>query len=177
MDAFQEGRTYAGESRLVTEGVIIQETRTSLYERGSGILVRPGNPLNIQKFEDLAKPGVRILVVQGAGQTGMWEDMASFAGLVPEIRANIFVIAGDGADAIQKWNTVSTLDAWITYESWGYRLPDTTDLITVKEKLKVYRGTPIAITNSTDERETAQAFLQFLLTSEAHEIFIRWGWR
>jgi accessory colonization factor AcfC len=68
-------------------------------------------------------------------------------------------------------------DAWITYESWGYRLPDTTDLITVKEKFKVYRGTPIAITNSTDQRETAEAFLQFLRTPEVHAIFIKWGWR
>jgi Bacterial extracellular solute-binding protein len=56
-------------------------TRTELYTRGAVILVRKGNPKNIAEFKDLARPGVKIVDVNGAGQVGLWEDIASLAGV------------------------------------------------------------------------------------------------
>jgi len=47
-------------------------TRTSLYIRPAGILVRPGNPKKIKSLKDLTKDGVRIVDVNGAGQLGLW---------------------------------------------------------------------------------------------------------
>ncbi|MCY7371108.1 MAG: hypothetical protein LH479_09635 [Polaromonas sp.] len=41
-----------------------------LYLRLVAILVRPGNPKKIRRFRDLLKPGVKVLTVAGAGQTG-----------------------------------------------------------------------------------------------------------
>lgn len=38
--------------------------------------MRKGNPKNIKGFKDLAKSGVKVLVTHGAGQVGMWEDIA-----------------------------------------------------------------------------------------------------
>ncbi len=40
----------------------------------------------------------------------------------------------------------------------------------------VYRGTPIAITSITDQKQDAQHFIQFLLSNEGHRIFKKWGW-
>lgn len=176
MDAFQEGRTYAGDARLVTEGLILEATRASTYVRGSGILVRPGNPLGISSLADLAQPGINILVVHGAGQIGLWEDMAAQAEIVPEIRANITLIAADGAQAIEFWNTHPEINAWITWESWHNRLPDTTELVTVDEAVKIYRGTPIAVLARSQQPQLAQEFIEFLHTAEVRQIFIRWGW-
>lgn len=58
-----------------------------LYLRPAAILVRPGNPKNIQGFRDLLAPNVRILTVAGAGQTGLWEDVAGRTGDIAMVRA------------------------------------------------------------------------------------------
>lgn len=60
-------------------------TREELYVRASGILVRKGNPKKIKTLDDLARPGIRLLDVEGAGQLGMWEDMAGTAALIDGI--------------------------------------------------------------------------------------------
>ena len=48
----------------------------ALYLRPAAILVHPGNPEHIMGVADLLNPGHRILVVDGAGQQGLWEDVA-----------------------------------------------------------------------------------------------------
>ena len=65
----------------------------ALYLRPVAILIRPGNPKRIRGFRDLLKPGVKILTVAGAGQTGLWEDVAGRTGKIEMVRAfrkNIF---------------------------------------------------------------------------------------
>src|SRR5258706_293591 len=56
-----------------------------LYLRPSSILVRPDNPGHIHGLSDLFRPGHRILVVEGAGQTGLWEDMAGRSGGIGDV--------------------------------------------------------------------------------------------
>ena len=51
-----------------------------LFLRPATILVRPGNPGHITGVADLLKPGHRVLVVNGAGQQGLWEDVAGRLG-------------------------------------------------------------------------------------------------
>ena len=58
-----------------------------LYLRPVAILVRPGNPKKIAGFRDLLKPGVKVLTVAGAGQTGLWEDVAGRTGDIGMVRA------------------------------------------------------------------------------------------
>ncbi|WP_313464954.1 substrate-binding domain-containing protein, partial [Achromobacter sp.] len=57
----------------------LRDART-LYLRPSAILVRPGNPKGISGFKDLLKPGIKVMAVSGAGQTGLWEDVAGRLG-------------------------------------------------------------------------------------------------
>lgn len=58
-----------------------------LYLRPAAILVRPGNPKNIRSFRDLLAPNVKLLTVAGAGQTGLWEDVAGRTGDIAMVRA------------------------------------------------------------------------------------------
>ena len=51
-------------------------TIAPLYLRPSAGLVRPGNPRHVAGIGDLLQPGNRILVVNVAGQQGLWEDVA-----------------------------------------------------------------------------------------------------
>ena len=58
-----------------------------LYLRPAAILVRPGNPRNIRGFRDLLAPNIKVLTVAGAGQTGLWEDVAGRTGDIAMVRA------------------------------------------------------------------------------------------
>lgn len=69
------------------------------------------------------------------------------------------------------------LDAWISYESWHYRLKDTTDLVRLPVRGKLCRGTPVVVTETTDNRHLAEDFVKFLQTAQTHRVFRKWGWK
>lgn len=157
-------------------GLIDSSTRTELYKRGAGILVRKGNPKKITSLKDLTKPGIKILDINGAGQLGMWEDLAGKQNLIGGIQKNISKSFPNTALAINVWKTDNSYDAIISYISWHLRLKDVSELVKIPVAQTVYRGTPIAITTITNQRKEAEQFIQFLLSNEAHNIFKIWGW-
>lgn len=152
-------------------------TRVSLFDRSAGILVRPGNPKQIRALKDLARNGMQIVDVNGAGQLGLWEDLAGRQGLIRDIQRNIRVSVDSSADAIALWKARPELDAWITYESWHYRLPDVTHLVRFPAAERLYRGTPIAITQRSAGEAEAAALIAHLRSADCHAEFRRWGWR
>ena len=177
-DVIYGGAEYMLSQFMTDHSCIVSDVaRTSLYRRAGGILVRKGNPKRITSLSDLAREGIRLLEVNGDGETGLWEDMAGKQGLIPGIQKNIAVSVGTSAAAITAWNSTPELDAWITFESWHYRLPDVTDLVSLPESERVYRGTPVAATTFYKNKESARSFIQFLLTEQCHAVFQKWGWR
>jgi len=161
------------------EGRIDEGTITSLYLRPSAILVRPGNPKAIRDLPDLARPGLRVLVVQGAGQMGMWEDMAGKQGdigLVRALRKNIVLHAANSAAAKQAWTETPDLDAWIIYNIWQVANPKLADLVTVGKDHTIYRSSGVALTRKGKESPVPARFAAFLESKEGAAIFRKWGW-
>jgi accessory colonization factor AcfC len=158
-------------------GMIDNSSRTELYKRGAGILVRKGNPKHITSLKDLTKKGIRILDINGAGQLGLWEDLAGKQNLIGGIQKNISRSFPNTAMAIDAWKTDESYDAIISYSSWYLRLKDVAQLVEIPAAQTVYRGTPIAITQLTNQRKDAEQFIQFLLSDERHSIFKKWGWQ
>ena len=161
------------------EGRIAQGTIVSLYLRPSAILVRPGNPKAIRDLPDLAKPSMRVLVVQGSGQTGMWEDMAGKQGdigLVRALRQNIVSHAPNSAVAKQTWIENPEIDAWIIYNIWQIANPKLADLVTVGKDHTVYRSCGVALTKRGKESPIPARFAAFLQSKEGAAIFRKWGW-
>ena len=95
---------------------IDKSTRTELYSRDAVIFVRRGNPKKIAEFKDLAQPGIKIVDVTGAGQVGLWEDIASLAG-VADLQKQIALSVTSSAAAVSAWKADPSLDAWITFRS------------------------------------------------------------
>lgn len=157
-------------------GLMDSTTRTELYKRAAGILVRPGNPKQIKTLKDLTKPGINILEITGAGQLGMWEDLAGKQNLIGGIQKNIKGAFANTALAIDAWKSDNKYDAVIIFASWYLRLKDVSQLIKIPVAQTVYRGTPIAITAITNKKDKAQQFIQFLKSNSGHAIFKKWGW-
>ena len=80
------------------------------------------------------------------------------------------------AEAIEKWKTAPALDAWITFQSWHYRLKEITDLVNLPKEETAYRGTAAVATNFHKNKASARTFLEFLKTPECHGVFRKWGW-
>lgn len=161
------------------EGRIDPSTVESLYLRPSAILVRPGNPKGFRDLPDLAKAGVKVLVVQGAGQTGMWEDMAGKPGdirMVRALRKNIVLHAPNSGAAKEAWVARPEIDAWIIYNIWQVANPKLADLVPVSERYVVYRSSGIALSKKGAARPVAREFVAFLQSKEGAAIFQKWGW-
>jgi accessory colonization factor AcfC len=154
-------------------------TATPLYLRPSSILVRPGNPAHIAGLADLLDPNHRILVVNGSGQQGLWEDVAKRLGdigTVRAFRANIAKVVKTSAEAKKAWEEDKTLDAWLIWGIWQVANPTLADQVEIEPQYRIYRDTGIAMTHKGLDRPEAKAFMTFLSSPEGAAIFAKWGW-
>lgn len=176
---------YSGSEYMMTdfihlmEGRIDASTVTPLYLRPSAILVRPGNPKSIRHFTDLLKPGMKVLVVQGAGQTALWEDVAGRQGSLETVRAfrkNIVAFAANSAEAKKAWMEKPEIDAWLIWNIWQIADPKISDLVSMGPDYVIYRDCGIALTEKGKKGPWARRFADFLLSAEGGRIFAKWGW-
>lgn len=150
-----------------------------LYLRPSAILVRPGNPRKITGLKDLLAQGHKVLVVNGAGQNGLWEDMAGRLGDIASVRAlrkNIAGFAKTSAEARKMWTDDASYDAWIIWNIWQVSNPTLADLVQVEPQYRIYRHVGIVPTTAGKSRKDATAFIDFLNSAEGKTIFEKWGW-
>jgi len=160
-------------------GLIDAATIRTLYLRPSAILVRPGNPKQIRGVRDLTRAGIKILVVEGAGQVGMWEDVAGRTGdvrLVDGIRRNIAFFAANSGEAKKLWNSDLSYDVWLIWTIWQKEDPAAADLIPTEKENTIYRSCGIATTTRSENKVLAKEFSDFLQSAEGQEIFVKWGW-
>lgn len=176
---------FSGSETMMTDFVTAMEGRIEaakvepLYLRAASILVRPGNPGKLRGMADLFKPGRRILVVNGAGQNGLWEDMAGRTGDIDKVRSlrkNIVVYARNSAEARQAWIDDPTLDAWIIWNIWQFANPKLADIVPVEEPYRIFRDTGVVISKVGSEDKDAERFVNFLQSTDGAAIFARWGW-
>lgn len=150
-----------------------------LYLRAAAILVRSGNPTGITGIKDLFKPGHRILVVNGAGQQGLWEDVAGRTGDIGSVRAfrkNIVRYAPNSATARDAWTQDTTIDAWLIWTIWQVANPKLADQVAIEPEYRIYRDTSVALTRAGEVKTEAGEFARFLEGSDGQRIFAKWGW-
>lgn len=177
---------YSGSETMMTDFVVALEPQVShrdvtpLYLRPLAMLVRPGNPRRIRAFEDLLRPGVSVLVVNGAGQNGAWEDAAGRKGdirTVSRLRSNIAAHARNSAEAKATWVADQSIDVWLIWNIWQVASPDLADVIPIAPEYAVYRDAGIAVTTRGKEKPQAQKFVNFLQSPAGAAIFSKWGWK
>ncbi len=159
---------------------IVKESIEPLYLRAAAIVVRSGNPKNIQGFKDLARNNHKVLVTHGAGQVGLWEDIAGRSGdieLLKSVRKNIVTYAANTAVAKEAWMKDSRYDAWVVYNIWGVANPDLGQLVSIEPELVIYRDTGIALTQQGSVNKEATQFVQFLKSNQGKVIFQKYGWK
>lgn len=165
---------------IAAHGSIVADSVVPLYLRPSGILVRKGNPENITGVADLVSRDLGVMVVEGAGQVGMWEDVVGRMGDIAAITAfrdNVDVFAPNSADALKMWKENTTLDAFLIWNHWQIENAEVADLVATEPELTIYRDTSIALTEKGRDNPEAAAFVDFLKSDAGAEIFAQHGWQ
>ena len=119
------------------------------------------------------------MVVNGAGQNGLWEDVAGRLGdiaTVKAFRANVVRFAANSAEARQAWVDDRTIDAWLIWSIWQVANPTIAEQVQVEPEYRIYRDAGVALTIRGGAKPEARAFAAFLASAEGAAIFRRWGW-
>jgi len=173
-DIFSSGAEYILDD-AEDRGLIIKGSRKSLGYRRSVIIVPVGNPAKIASLKDLCWKDVRIGIAVEGCLKGVWDDVASKAGLTDQIRRNIThhadacgslmsLIHSDKVDAIFGWNAFQGV--------W----PDTCEIIELPQNLQVFRSTVAGIVSYSANVRLSESFIDFLTSVATRKIYADYGW-
>jgi sulfate/thiosulfate transport system substrate-binding protein len=184
-------------TRLVKAG-LVSDTWADNAHKGLisksvvSLIVRKGNPKGIHTWDDLLKPGIKVLTpnpfTSGAAK---WNIMAAYGaksggGEDPDkglaylrelITKHVTAQDKSGREALQDFASGNG-DVLISYENEAltaqkkgqqvdYVIPDQTILI----------ENPIAVVSKSKHPEQARAFLDYALSAPAQQKFADWGYR
>jgi sulfate/thiosulfate-binding protein len=153
-------------------------------------LVRKGNPLHIQTWDDLVKPGVKVITPNPASSgSAKWNILAAWAHareanggsdakaeeFVTKLLHNTVALPGSGSDALASF-LAGNGDVLLAYENDSIEAKaagDDVDYIVPNDTLLIEN--PAAVT--TDASSKAQDFLDFQLSKEGQTLYAKAGFR
>lgn len=158
------------------------------------IVVRPGNPIGIADFSDLARPGLELLhatpVLSGGGDWSLFAeygsawlasgDQAAAEEQVLAIWANVQIV-GSSARAAMTLFELGTGDALVTYEQDALLAQARGVPLEIVRPARTIQAQHVALlvdaNVSRTERPVAEAFLQFLTGPEGQQALGRYHLR
>ena len=160
------------------DGVVESESIKIIAYLIPAILVQEGNPKNIQALSDLAKPGIKV----GIGNpeavcVGLYAiGILDHNNLLTDVGRNI-VTQAESCEKTATLLSLKSVDAvlgWHVFHNWD---PDNIDVVYLKpEQLPRIAYIPAAISTFTKDRDSAQEYIEFLLSKQGQEIFQKWGY-
>ena len=156
-------------------GLVVKGSRKSMGLRRSVIIVPIGNPAKIVSINDLCKENVRIGIATDGCLKGVWDDVASKAGLTDQIRRNITHHA-DACGSLMGLIHQEKVDAILGWNAFQSVWPDTCEIIELPSDLQVFRSTVVAMVSYTKDAELSQKFINFLTSDEVRKIYSDYGW-
>jgi sulfate/thiosulfate-binding protein len=154
--------------------------------------VRPGNPENIQTWDDLLKEGIEVITPNPFTSGGaQWNIMAAYGAQLEQgasdeeaidylrdlflnhvpvqdksARESLQTFAGGKGDVLLAYEN-EAIFAQQAGQALDYVVPDQTILI----------ENPVAVVSTSESPEVAQAFVDYLYTPEAQAVFASKGYR
>lgn len=166
-------------TKAVQAGLVKKESiRTAAY-LVPAINVKPGNPENIKSLADLSRPGLRIGIARpeqvclGLYAIELLEHNELLESVVPNIVAT-FESCAKTASAI----AIMDLDAvigWREFQSWEPQRIESI-LIAHPEIIPRVGAIPIAVTTITKDPALANAFIDFVCSTQGKEFFQKRGY-
>jgi sulfate transport system substrate-binding protein len=183
-------------TRLVDDG-IVDKTWNRNPQKGIVtdsvvvLAVRKGNPKGIESFEDLAKPGVKVITPNPFTSGGArWNVMAIYGSQIVQGKSeqqatdflgqvfeNVVVQDKAARDALQTFASGKG-DVLVAYENEAIAAQQKgidLDYVIPDQTIKIEN--PIAVTKRASSPEKAKAFVSYLESPPAQKIFASKGYR
>jgi sulfate/thiosulfate-binding protein len=155
------------------------------------LMVRKGNPKNIQTWDDLIEDDVEVLVPNPFTSGGAkWDIMAAYGAALEQGKSedeakdyltklfdHVPVLDKSARESLQTFSSGKG-DVLVGYENeaiLAQQQGEEIDYVVPDETLLIQN--PVAVDNESEEPEKARAFVDFLYTPEAQEIFAGKGYR
>jgi len=136
------------------------------------IITPKGNPAKVTKIEDFARPGVKVSLGDPAAcAIGIWHEKTfKKAGIWDKVKANQVHSAKcipEVATAVQQ----KVADASIVWATTAVLYLKDLDIIPIEPQYRGFVNLPIATLTTSKHPEMARKIKDFILSSEAKEIF------
>ena len=183
-------------TKLVKAGLVASDWNSGQYkgmvtDSVVTFMVRKGNPKNIKSWADLIKPGVKVVTPNPfSSGSARWNLMAAYGSqikagkssqqaldYVQAMLKNAVAQPESGSKATAAF-VAGTGDVLLSYENEAIEAQQAgqdVDFVTPDQTLLIEN--PIAVTSSTQNKATSEAFVKYLYTDEAHKIFASEGYR
>ncbi len=127
------------------------------------IITPPGNPAHVASLEDLAKPGVQVVLAAAGVPVGDYaRELLQTAGLSKQVLANVVSDEEDDASVVGKITT-GEADAAIVYVSdVSQAVAPQVHAVTIPASANVIATYPIAVVNGSSKPTLARAFVAYV---------------
>jgi molybdate transport system substrate-binding protein len=142
------------------------------------IAVKKGNPRNIQTLADLARPGIKVAVTrQETTLLGKYApEIFARAGLTGEIGKNIITEAAR-PDSLLTMLIMGQIDAGVIWHFYQVQAPDQIENIyLLPEQLTGIGEMQVAVSAYSQDKKSAQKFLDFITSAEGKAVFKQLGY-
>jgi sulfate/thiosulfate transport system substrate-binding protein len=184
-------------TRLVQAGLVAPNwadgaTKGIVNDSTVVMIVRPGNPKHITGWDDLIKPGVKVVTPNPATSgSARWNIMAAYGSELKEgkspsqalqylatlLEKNTVTQPDSASDALQAFVSGQG-DVLLDYESDAIAAKRAGDKIQiVYPKTSILIQTPIAVLKKSSHLAQAQAYVKWLLSPTAQKLWAQQGYR
>ena len=142
------------------------------------MLVKKGNPHEIQTLEDLAKPGIKVGTTDPAASTlgDISHQLIKATGTFPEVEKNIVMMADTAHTLIQSMEAGEKLDVVLVYEANIQHLNDRFDYITLTQNMATAVQN-VAARKDTDFPFLAERLMSALASADSKRRFEQLGFK
>ena len=165
---------------LVSGSFVTDGTQKIFLVNKLVVILPANNPAALEKLEDLAKPGIKLVFAAEEVPVGKYARQAldqmngQFgADFKDKVLANV-VSNEDNVKQVVAKIQLGEADAGIVYTSDAIAAPDL-KIIEIPAELNVIAKYPIATLTISANADTATAFIEYVLSPDGQAILQKWG--
>lgn len=163
--------------RAEKQDAVLTDTRTILVYLVPAICVPKGNPKGVKTLEDFTKPGLRVVVgdTKSVCLGAIAEELFTKVGNWEAVQKRV-ASYGNSCENVAQTLLLGESDAAIGWDVQAKQNPDKIEAIAIPKELNRVRNIPAATIRWSKQPEAAKAFVRFLVTDEAKQIWAEHGY-
>lgn len=171
------------EMDTLATGNLVAVNSSQIFLNNRLLVILPANnPANVQTLQDLARPGLKLVLVDNTSPAGKYarqiltnldKDPAFSPTFSTQVLANVVSNETNVKQVVAKVQ-LGEADAGIVYVSDAVAAPEL-KTIEIRAENNVIAKYPIAVLNKASQPTLAANFIAFVLSSDGQAILKKWG--